>query len=346
MNDFIKRTKYITDTAEQLQKGNIDFVDISFEEIYKYIIQVYKALGNKDFFTKIYMNLLTKGLEHKDKEEVTAILWMLGHHGAMLIQQKSEITFLNEKVFRAKSNLAYYKNLERIRLWHEKHGVTERIPFSGKGVIYTAITGDYDDVKEPGFIHPDYDYILFTNNPRLKSDIWEVRYVENEEELDNVKLARRIKILGHEYLPEYDFSIWVDANMEIIGDMDDYKNKYRRKELMLCFNHPKNNCIYQEKEDCLALKKDIPEIMELQMERYRQEGYPKNNGVISSGVLVRELHNEKVRKVMETWWKEILNGSRRDQLSFNYACWKNDFVYDTSELSIYGNEYVRLHNHK
>ena len=115
---------------------------------------------------------------------------------------------------------------------------------------------------------------------------------------------------------------------------------------MLCFNHYDNDCIYQEKKACLSLKKDVPEIMEQQMERYRLEGYPKNNGLIDSGILVRELHNEKVRKVMETWWKEILNGSRRDQLSFNYACWKNDFVYDTSELFIYGNEYVRLHNHK
>ena len=29
---------------------------------------------------------------------------------------------------------------------------------------------------------------------------------------------------------------------------------------------------------------------------------------------------------MDEWWEEIKNGSHRDQLSFNYVCWKNNDV--------------------
>lgn len=85
--------------------------------------------------------------------------------------------------------------------------------------------------------------------------------------------------------------------------------------------------------------------MDAQMERYRNEGYPEHNGLIDSGILVRELKNQKVINLMETWWQEVLHGSKRDQLSFNYACWKNDFVYDTADLFIYGNDYVKSYNH-
>jgi len=30
---------------------------------------------------------------------------------------------------------------------------------------------------------------------------------------------------------------------------------------------------------------------------------------------------------MEDWWTEIKYGSRRDQLSFDYVAWKNEFEY-------------------
>lgn len=70
------------------------------------------------------------------------------------------------------------------------------------------------------------------------------------------------------------------------------------------------------------------------------------NGLVDTGFMVRELHDERVKKVMETWWSKVLNGSRRDQLSFNYACWKNDFIYDTSDLFIYENQYTEVHMHR
>lgn len=346
MSESIKQIEYLALISKGLKTNKISYNEISFEEIYRCIEKAYSGKANIDLFFKIYMNLLEKGLEHQDKEEIANVLSLLAHHYALLLQGKNRIDNLMEERFKIKSRYMHHINQKRIEIWYLQHSREEKIPFTGKGVIYTAITGNYDNVKEPKYINSEYDYILFTNNPAITSEVWDVRYVDNKEQLDNVRLARRIKILGHEYLPEYDFSIWVDAKLEIVGDMDVYKNKYRGKESMLCFNHYDNDCIYQEKKACLSLKKDEPEVMEQQMEKYRREGYPEHNGLIDSGFLVRDLHDENVKKVMETWWAEVVTGSKRDQLSFNYACWKNDFVYDTSELFIYGNEYVRLHNHR
>ncbi|MDE7222311.1 MAG: DUF616 domain-containing protein, partial [Acetatifactor sp.] len=125
----------------------------------------------------------------------------------------------------------------------------------------------------------------------------------------------------------------------------EYVRKNRGKQPMLCFNHYIHDCVYLEKSLCQRLQKDDPTVMDKQMEGYRKEGYPEHNGLIDSAVLVRELKNDRVIRLMESWWQEILHASKRDQLSFNYVCWKNDFVYDSTDLFIYGNEYVKSFAH-
>ena len=67
--------------------------------------------------------------------------------------------------------------------------------------------------------------------------------------------------------------------------------------------------------------------------------------MVDSCLLVREVNNPDIIQLMETWWNEVLHGSRRDQLSFNYACWKNEMFYDTSPLVSIDNKYVRQYAH-
>ena len=41
--------------------------------------------------------------------------------------------------------------------------------FDKRIVVYTAITGNYDELKEPIFIDQNIDYVCFTNNKNIKS---------------------------------------------------------------------------------------------------------------------------------------------------------------------------------
>ena len=71
-----------------------------------------------------------------------------------------------------------------------------------KKVIYTVITGGYDNLIEQPKIE-GYDYICFTDNTNLKSDIWQIRDMpEGLSDLTTVKQQRNVKILAHKYLPE------------------------------------------------------------------------------------------------------------------------------------------------
>ncbi len=51
-------------------------------------------------------------------------------------------------------------------------------------------------------------------------------------------------------------------------------------------------------------------------------------------------HNEPdVAGVMENWWSEIEQGSRRDQLSFNYVAWKNGLQFKIIEEDSRDNQF-------
>ena len=67
------------------------------------------------------------------------------------------------------------------------------------------------------------------------------------------------------------------------------------------------------------------------MERYLSEGYPQNNGLAFTCVVVRKHNDSDTINLMENWWTEIKYGSKRDQLSFDYVAWKNN--YDFKYLS-------------
>lgn len=196
-----------------------------------------------------------------------------------------------------------------------------------KKAVYTMIFGDYDDVKEPILKSNNWDYILFTNNKKIKSNNWDIRHIEDSS-LSNSRLARKVWTLHHEYLPDYDLSIMMGGQIQIISDADYVLSKLMPNDDIIDVSmatHPARNCIYKEAEIVTNRRMDDLKIIKDQMERYRKEGFPKNNGLLACGVIIRK-HRPNVAKHSELVWEEICKGSLRDQLSFNYVLWKHNLI--------------------
>ena len=216
-----------------------------------------------------------------------------------------------------------------------------------KVVIYTAITGGYDDLVTPSVVDENFDYVCFTDNPDLKSDFWEIKLMNDKEDsdLDEIRKARKYKILPHKYLDEYDYSIWIDGCFDIVADIKRYVKEYSKNHKLLAIDHDLRNCIYDEARACIKAGHDSVEIITNQMNKYKHEGFPKSYGLIASGILFRDHHDPEVIKLMEDWFNEVKNYSRRDQLSFNYVCWKNNFQYDGCNLYYFKNHYFFRFSH-
>lgn len=207
-------------------------------------------------------------------------------------------------------------------------------------VIYTAITKGYDNLKSPQYIIPNAKYICFTDDETIKSDVWEIRGV------DGGVSDRMLKILPHRFLNEYETSIWVDANIQIIGDLSEYATKYQRNANVLFFPHGIRKCIYEEIAACIYLNKaDKLELINQAM-RYKMEGYPFDNNLLCGGCIVRNHNMTKIQNVMELWWKEYLQGAKRDQIGLPYVFWKENTEYDLSNENIYNNKWFRVDKHR
>ncbi|MBR3254751.1 MAG: DUF616 domain-containing protein [Clostridia bacterium] len=210
--------------------------------------------------------------------------------------------------------------------------------------VYTCITGNYDKLIEIQYLEKNIDYICFTNNKKLVSNTWNIRYIN--EDLDNLTLARKIKILGYKYLSEYDLLIWLDGAINIqqpittfLNDCCDFNNFD-----MIGFKHKYRNCIYDEINECVRLNKESIE-KAYKLEQYLEENnYPRNNGLIESTVLVRKNISE-VNKLMDDWFDMLVKFSRRDQLSFNYCLWKNPIRINFLNMYVFDNQYFKHEGH-
>jgi hypothetical protein len=85
--------------------------------------------------------------------------------------------------------------------------------------------------------------------------------------------------------------------------------------------HPRRVCAYKEATVCINQRIDSPERIKSQIDRYKSEGFPQDYGLVMGGIISR-VHNKKAKRINYAWWNEIVNGSRRDQLSINYVLWK------------------------
>lgn len=210
-----------------------------------------------------------------------------------------------------------------------------------KIVVYTAITGKYENLKEPKFVSTKCDYICFTDDENMKSNVWQIRKIKDTCN-NPIKTARKYKILPHLYLADYEYSIWIDGSIVIIGDLSKFLKNELGNAKMAFFKHPNRNCIYDEAKIC-SIKKDNRKIIEKQMKRYKQKGYKEKQGLIASGIIIRKHNDDAVIRLMKAWWKEVASFSIRDQLSFNYVVWKNQATYKIIKKNIFSNEYfVRL----
>lgn len=186
-------------------------------------------------------------------------------------------------------------------------------------VVYTACFG-LDLIRDPISLQEGWDYIFFTDNKSLKSDKWDIRYLEPD--IDQKKFSRRVKILNEEYLPDYDVSFYMDARFIPRVNLDGYVDKHLRHKDIAMMKHHKRSCVYDEAELCINIKKDSEHVIREQMDRYVSEGYPVNNGLTAGGVIIRKHGIDNQKKFMEEWYSEIERGSWRDQLSFQYVFWK------------------------
>ena len=202
-----------------------------------------------------------------------------------------------------------------------------------KFAIYTACIGGYDNILQPEVIDERFDYFLFTNDVKEESvGVWQVRKVAYSNP-DMTRIARYVKTHPEELLPEYEATLWMDANIQIVSSeiYERFIDLLHTDVDVASICHPYRVCIYDEAFEVSYSKKygrlehDLIAIN--WCHHIYNEHYPIHNGLFETNILFRK-NKELVNKANDLWWKSIDIYSKRDQLSCNYVLWKYNLAID------------------
>lgn len=233
---------------------------------------------------------------------------------------------------------------------------SREVDSSEKIAVYTCITDGYDNLKQPRVTEEQCDYfcLSFEQPKDLGVYQWvDIAGMFQGEMSDNVRINRFCKLHPHLFFKDYRYSIYYDGSFEIMQGIAGLVKKIGKAGIGLYEAGGYGNLdIYGEAALLMLSQRtsgDSPEIIIGQVSRYVKEGFPRNFGEAINNVIAREHNNTKCINIMETWWNEIKKESRRDQLSFWYAVWKNGCLpRDIGRLgksSRMSTEYI-IHDHK
>ena len=219
-------------------------------------------------------------------------------------------------------------------------------------VIYTCITGEYDDACAHIYVDNTWDYVMFTDNQYLLGmsqymhwKIMPLRY----NKLNNVKNARWHKINAHKLFPKHDISLWLDGNIVIMTP-----DFFRRINTIIEQGdniaipiHPERTCIYDEAAKIKELNIDNKNTVNQEMRILRSTRYPQQNGLNETCIILRHHNNRRIKNLQKKWWRMVKNYSKRDQLSYNWVAWrcgvKTTAMFDTPGEHRKCNELLFVH---
>ena len=241
-----------------------------------------------------------------------------------------KIRFLNRKDVNKAERISFH--LEKIKHSYKKpeYDTVFNNIISPKIAVYTCIFGDYDSIKKINCKSKLCDYWIITDRDVDQKNGWKLFKFDFPKELQNAPANiknRYCKMHPHILFPEYDFSIYLDGSMQIDADIFPLLGRLGSHFIGM-YDHYNRDCIYKEAETVIIAKKAPEDIVNLQMQKYRQDGFPEHFGLTEGAIIVRKHNDPLCIKIMEEWWDVFLKYSKRDQLGLMYVMWTNGLNRD------------------
>lgn len=188
-------------------------------------------------------------------------------------------------------------------------------------VVYSAIIGQYDKPLQPLAVDDRFDFVLFSDSiPEGEMGVWQVRRVDYTNPVQP-KIARYVKTHPEKLLPEYEASLWLDANIRITGAeiYDRFVELFEKGIPIASVNHLVYDCVYEEMFSVLDFQYESEKVVLDWGQQLRKRKFPKHKGMFETGLLLRIHSKDEVKRVDSIWWSYIERYSKRDQLSFTVA---------------------------
>jgi hypothetical protein len=187
-------------------------------------------------------------------------------------------------------------------------------------------------VEQPRAASSDVPFLCLTDDPGLESDSWTVVPVEPAFDCDHVRSSRRLKILGHPTLAEFDEVLWVDNRVRLRTDPHEVLDAWLDGTDLAMPRHSFRDDLLDEFRAVLDLGYDDPTRVYEQLWHYtRERPHVLEQRPLWSAIIARRASVE-VEVTMRGWFDDVLRYSRRDQLSVLAALDRTGLVCRVVEL--------------
>lgn len=232
-----------------------------------------------------------------------------------------------------------------------KHISTKEVNFSEnlkkyksntkKIAVYTCILGNYDNlIQLKNADTNNFDYICYTNcniKPAFPWKIVDISQLKIKMNLDNVMMSRYIKIHPERFqeLEDYDISVWINANVDVIGDLNNFVNKLNDENYLLTFAHPIRNTVYEEIDFDVKSKVDDYRNLNRLQKNLISDGFLNRSNLVQTNVLVRRHNENDCINIMNSWWLETIGFTKCDNITLIHSLFKNGgrYMYANWELA-------------
>lgn len=297
---------------------------------------------------QLYKEGFERALEKKDTESCVYLLTLFEYnYRSLMTALGDEERYARERPYKKQIieiGEAYSKLQYRLHKERQKDLPQIGVKLNqGKGVVYTCALKD-EMLFQPDDLDAQMEYICFTDDSSKwgeKEGAWNYRELEVIPELQTEQLRTRCRMLPHHFLPEYDYSIWLDRNFKVVGDINLFCDVYGNGNSFLGFSQTSRDCMYKDMlvADMGSDERNIE--IRKQIYSFKEEGYQEHYGLVDNRIMVRNHREPRLRKVMEDCLHMILEEDKKNILAtyFNYIAWKNDFPFSICDLFIYNNPY-------
>lgn len=181
--------------------------------------------------------------------------------------------------------------------------------------VYRCLFDDYDYFLKDLYVSSNIDYYLFTDDQNINSHNYK-KILKGKTEKNSSLDNRNIKLIVPNELLNYDVTIYLDTNINIVGDISSLIENFLSSEAEIgLFQHPYHNFLSDDVDMCIASEKSNIEVMNNELAYYENEGLIPREGFSDNSIIFRKQQNENMLHAMKYWMNLLKLYSGRDQIS-------------------------------
>jgi hypothetical protein len=204
---------------------------------------------------------------------------------------------------------------------------------SRRVVVYMAQFGGADPIMPPIEVVPGWDYLVFSSREQRMPRPWKQHSIVPPRSASTPRLMNRwCKILSSRVLDGYDYSIYLDAHLQITGDLRPLLEEFIASDADCgLVRHPLSRNVDHEVERQVRVgritREDYEENWPRQRAGHRSAGFNDDLGAYFAAVVLRRHGGPDLAAFEQAWWDDLRGGVTRDQVALPFALWRTGIRY-------------------